>query len=87
MTQHKIAQDDGEWIAARQELLVKEKEFSKLRDELSSARQALPWRKINVEYLFESNQGKFTLKDLFAGKSQLITYHFMYGPGWEEGCQ
>ncbi|MCZ6502901.1 MAG: DUF899 domain-containing protein [Gammaproteobacteria bacterium] len=87
MTQHKIAQDNEEWIAARQELLVKEKEFSKLGDELTAARQALPWRKIDKEYKFESSQGKFTLNDLFAGKSQLITYHFMYAPGWQDGCK
>ena len=87
MTQHKTVQNDAAWITARQELLAKEKEFSKLRDELTAARQALPWRRIEKEYEFESDQGKFTLNDLFAGKSQLITYHFMYGPGWQEGCQ
>lgn len=87
MSQHKIVQDDAEWIAARQALLVKEKEFSKLRDELTTARQALPWRRIETQYLFESSQGTFTLKDLFAGKSQLIIYHFMYAPDWQEGCR
>lgn len=84
---HKIASNDEEWISARKELLTKEKEFSKLRDELSTARRALPWRKLQTEYEFESSQGKSTLADLFAGKSQLITYHFMYAPGWEDGCK
>ena len=87
MNQKKTGRNEEEWITARQELLAKEKEFSKLRDELTAARQALPWRRIEKEYEFESDQGKFTLNDLFAGKSQLITYHFMYGPGWQEGCQ
>lgn len=87
MIQHKIVSNDGEWIAARKELLVKEKEFSKLRDGLTAARQALPSRKLETDYEFESSQGKFTLADLFAGKSQLITYHFMYAPGWQDGCK
>ena len=75
-----------EWIASRRELLRKEKEFTRLRDELSRQRRELPWEKIEKEYIFEGPNGKETLSDLFAGKSQLIVYHFMLGPGWEAGC-
>ena len=76
----------AEWIAARKELLRKEKEFSRLRDELSRERRELPWEKVEKKYFFEGPRGKETLADLFAGKSQLIVYHFMLGPGWREGC-
>src|SRR5271156_763546 len=76
----------AEWTAARKELLLKEKEFTRLRDELSRERRELPWEKIEKEYVFEGPNGKETLADLFAGKSQLIVYHFMFGPGWEAGC-
>jgi predicted dithiol-disulfide oxidoreductase (DUF899 family) len=75
-----------EWLAARTALLAKEKEFSKLRDELSRRRRELPWEKVDKAYIFEGPAGKETLADLFAGKSQLIIYHFMLGPGWEQGC-
>ncbi len=75
-----------EWIASRKELLRKEKEFTRLRDELSQARRELPWEKVEKEYVFDSLQGKVTLADLFGGRSQLIVYHFMFGPGWEQGC-
>ncbi len=75
-----------EWIAARKKLLVKEKKFSKLRDEMNRERRKLPWVKIEKEYVFEGPTGKVTLADLFCGKSQLIIYHFMFGPGWGEGC-
>jgi len=75
-----------EWIASRKELLRKEKEFTKLRDELSRQRRELPWEKIENEYVFDGPNGKVTLAQLFNGKSQLIIYHFMFGPGWEQGC-
>jgi predicted dithiol-disulfide oxidoreductase (DUF899 family) len=75
-----------EWIASRKELLRKEKEFTRLRDELSSERRELPWEKVEKEYVFEGPNGKVTLAELFGGKSQLIVYHFMFGPGWEAGC-
>lgn len=75
-----------EWLAARKNLLVKEKKFSKLRDELSLQRRKLPWVKIEKEYVFDGPDGKVTLAGLFRGKSQLIVYHFMFGPGWKEGC-
>ena len=86
MPQHKIV-SEKEWLAARRKLLAKEKEFSKIRDELTSARQALPWQKVKEDYAFESSEGKFALSELFAGKSQLIIYHFMFAPGWQEGCK
>jgi len=75
-----------EWIAARKKLLLKEKRFSKLRDELNLQRRKLPWLKIEKEYVFEGPTGKVKFGDLFAGNSQLIIYHFMFGPGWKEGC-
>ncbi|MDH3693876.1 MAG: thioredoxin family protein [Gammaproteobacteria bacterium] len=76
-----------EWLAARKELLAKEKEFSRLRDELTAARQALPWEKVEKEYRFHGPQGEETLADLFDGRSQLIIYHFMFDPEWNEGCK
>jgi predicted dithiol-disulfide oxidoreductase (DUF899 family) len=75
-----------EWLAARKEFLVKEKEFTRLRDELSRQRRELPWEKVEKQYVFEGPNGKETLADLFSGRSQLIMYHFMFGPGWKEGC-
>ena len=75
-----------EWTAARKELLRKEKEFSRLRDELSRQRREMPWEKVQKNYVFEGPKGKETLADLFGGRSQLIIYHFMLGPGWKEGC-
>ena len=74
------------WLAARKELLQKEKEFTRLRDELSRLRRELPWEKVTKRYVFDAPQGKQTLADLFGGKSQLLVYHFMFGPGWEAGC-
>jgi len=85
MKDHNVVSGD-EWLQARKELLVKEKQFTRLRDQLSQARRALPWEKIAKEYVFESPTGKQTLADLFDGRSQLIVYHFMYGPDWNEGC-
>lgn len=76
----------AEWLAARKELLSKEKEFSRLRDELSRKRRELPWEQVEKQYVFDGPGGKETLADLFGGRSQLIVYHFMFGPGWEEGC-
>lgn len=76
----------AEWLAARKELLKKEKEFSRLRDELSRQRRALPWERVEKNYVFDAPKGKETLADLFGKRSQLIVYHFMFGPGWKEGC-
>ena len=76
----------AEWVAARKELLKKEKEFTRLRDELSRQRREMPWEKVEKRYEFEGPDGKETLADLFDGRSQLLVYHFMFGPGWKEGC-
>src|SRR3984957_9830017 len=75
-----------EWLAARTELLRKEKEFTRLRDQLSEERRALPWVKIDKAYVFDGPNGKQTLADLFDGRSQLVVKHFMFGPEWSEGC-
>ena len=77
----------AEWLAARKELLAKEKEFTRQRDALSAERRKMPWVKVDKQYVFDAPGGKKTLTDLFGRKSQLIVYHFMFGPGWEEGCQ
>jgi predicted dithiol-disulfide oxidoreductase (DUF899 family) len=76
----------SEWLEARKALLAKEKEFSKTRDQLSAARRDLPWVKVEKNYVFDGPAGRETLADLFAGKSQLMIYHFMLGPGWVQGC-
>ena len=76
----------AEWLDARSEFLSKEKEFTRLRDELSRQRRTLPWEKVEKRYEFDSTRGKVTLADLFDGRGQLIVYHFMFGPGWEAGC-
>jgi len=76
-----------DWIRARKDLLAKEKEFTALRDSLSQARRDLPWERVDKAYKFDGPNGKETLAELFEGRSQLIVYHFMLGPGWEEGCK
>ena len=83
--QHEVVTDD-EWLEARRKLLAKEKEFTRLRDELSRERRALPWKAVDKEYLFEGPDGKLTLPQLFDGRSQLVVYHFMFGPDWPAGC-
>ncbi|MBB2969618.1 thioredoxin family protein [Mesorhizobium sp. RMAD-H1] len=75
-----------EWLAARRALLAREKEMTRLRDELNAERLALPWVKIEKNYVFDTVEGKKTLAELFGGRSQLIVNHFMLGPGWEAGC-
>jgi predicted dithiol-disulfide oxidoreductase (DUF899 family) len=82
---HAVVSRD-EWLAARTEHLRREKEFSKLRDQLSAERRALPWVRVDKTYTFDTPDGPRTLADLFDGRSQLIVYHFMFGPSWEEGC-
>jgi predicted dithiol-disulfide oxidoreductase (DUF899 family) len=74
------------WIEARTQLLHKEKEFTRLRDGLSRARRELPWVPVDKTYTFEGPDGVETLAELFAGRSQLIVYHFMFAPDWEAGC-
>ncbi|MFQ3786311.1 DUF899 domain-containing protein [Halomonas sp. A29] len=75
-----------EWLAARKELLTREKELTRLRDDLSAKRRALPRVKVEKEYAFDTLEGRKTLTDLFDGRSQLVVHHFMFGPGWEAGC-
>ena len=76
----------GEWLAARKELLVKEKQLTRQRDEIDRQRRKLPWVKVEKDYFFEGPQGQRSLADLFEERSQLIVSHFMFGPGWKEGC-
>ena len=78
--------DDSTWLEARLTLLQREKEFTRLRDELSAARRELPWRLINKDYRFATASGDQSLADLFGDHSQLLVYHFMFGPEWDAGC-
>jgi predicted dithiol-disulfide oxidoreductase (DUF899 family) len=77
----------NEWLAARLELLDAEKEFTRRSDELARRRQELPWVRIDKEYQFETDEGRASLPDLFKGRSQLLVYHFMFGPDYMAGCQ
>jgi predicted dithiol-disulfide oxidoreductase (DUF899 family) len=86
MENHKIVSQE-EWVRARKEFLVKEKEFTRLRDQLNQQRRNLPWVKVDKEYSFDSPQRKETLSELFNGRSQLLVYHFMFHPSWSEGCK
>jgi len=86
MGDHKVVSRD-EWIAARKQHLAKEKEFTRLRDQLSRERRELPWVRVDKTYVFDGPRGPETLADLFDGRSQLIVQHFMFDPGWDEGCQ
>ncbi len=85
MQAHKVVSREA-WLEVRREHLEKEKEFTRLRDQLSEERRALPWVKVDKAYLFDGPNGQETLADLFGDRDQLIVYHFMYGPDWEEGC-
>jgi len=77
---------DSSGLDARRELLAREKEFTRLRDQLTAQRRALPWERVTKEYVFEGPAGKESLPELFAGKTQLVVYHFMFHPSWAEGC-
>ena len=79
-----VSQED--WLIARKQLLKREKELTRLRDEVDAARRGLPWAKVEKDYSFDGPGGKVTLADLFEGRSQLIVQHFMFGPDWNEGC-
>src|ERR1044071_10077171 len=85
MTDHKIGTRE-EWLAAREELLVREKEHTRLGDELARRRRELPWVPVDTEYRFDTDDGEKTLDELFDGRSQLLVYHFMFGPSYEAGC-
>jgi predicted dithiol-disulfide oxidoreductase (DUF899 family) len=82
---HRVVSHE-EWLAARRRLLIKEKELTRLRDRLAAERRELPWVRVEKRYVFEGSKGRQTLADLFEGRSQLIVNHFMFGPGWKEGC-
>jgi predicted dithiol-disulfide oxidoreductase (DUF899 family) len=75
-----------EWLRLRKELLLKEKELTRAHDRISAERRNLPWVRVDKEYVFDSPTGKTSLADLFEGCSQLVIYHFMFGPDWKEGC-
>lgn len=75
-----------EWLEARRGLLLREKEATHLRDKVNAERMALPWVKVDKDYMFDTPQGPKSLADLFDGRSQLMVYHFMFGPEWEAGC-
>src|ERR1700761_5402531 len=85
MTSHKTGSRD-EWIAARLDLLDAEKELTRRGDELTRRRQELPWVRVGKDYTFETASGPASLADLFAGRSQLLVYHFMFGPDYAAGC-
>ena len=85
MTKHEIVSEE-QWIAARRALLAEEKAWTRERDRLSEMRRALPWVEVRKYYVFKGAEGAVSLADLFDGRSQLIVYHFMFGPDWDEGC-
>src|SRR5512134_929680 len=82
---HKIVSRD-EWLVARKAHLAREKELTRLRDQLNAERRELPWVKVEKEYVFDTPDGVKTLAHLFDGRSQLIVQHFMFAPGWKAGC-
>ena len=85
MTTHRTGTRD-EWLSARLELLKAEKEVTRLNDDLARQRRDLPWVGVDEDYRFDTESGEATLADLFQGRSQLVIYHFMFGPEWDEGC-
>lgn len=86
MTKHNVVTKQ-QWLEARKAHLAKEKELTRLREELSRQRRELPWVKVEKNYVFDAPGGKESLADLFAGRSQLIVYHFMFDPEWSQGCK
>jgi predicted dithiol-disulfide oxidoreductase (DUF899 family) len=86
MESHRVV-SQNEWIEARKQLLTKEKEFTRLRDQLSRQRRELPWERVEKAYVFEGPNGRETLSDLFEGRHQLVVYHFMFDADWEAGCK
>ena len=85
MTRHQVVSED-QWVEARRALLAKEKQLTRQHDELARARRELPWVRVDKKYEFDAPRGKVSLADLFGGRSQLLIYHFMFGPDWKEGC-
>jgi predicted dithiol-disulfide oxidoreductase (DUF899 family) len=86
MVDHALV-SEAEWVEARKRLLAKEKEFTRLRDELNRERREMPWVEVREQYVFDGPNGKETLADLFAGRRQLIVQHFMFDPNWEAACK
>jgi predicted dithiol-disulfide oxidoreductase (DUF899 family) len=86
MEKHRVVSRD-EWIKARKDFLAKEKEFTRMRDQVSQQRREMPWERVDKNYVFDGPDGKVSLAELFAGKSQLIVYHFMFDPSWDAGCK
>src|SRR6202140_708506 len=86
MQNHPVVSQE-QWLTARKELLMKEKEFTHLRDKINAERLALPWVRVEKDYVFDTPAGPRTLSQLFQGRSQLIVYHFMLAPGWAAGCR
>src|SRR5947209_4365562 len=82
---HKVVSHQ-EWVKARTELLKREKELTHAREAMAQKLRELPWEPLDKEYVFQGENGKVTLADLFSGRSQLLVYHFMFAPGWDEGC-
>ncbi|MBV9990360.1 MAG: thioredoxin family protein [Alphaproteobacteria bacterium] len=85
MTDHKIV-SEAEWTEARRKLLAREKELTHLQEQVAEERRALPWVKVEKDYVFDAPEGRRTLSQLFDGRSQLIVYHFMFSPDWAAGC-
>src|SRR5437773_1106 len=85
MTDHKVASRE-EWQAAREALLAREKEHTRMGDDLARQRRELPWVRVEKEYTFDTDEGVRTLAELFDGRSQLLVYHFMFGPSYDAGC-
>jgi predicted dithiol-disulfide oxidoreductase (DUF899 family) len=85
MTNHRTGTRE-QWLDARLELLKAEKELTRLNDDLTRRRRDLPWVRIEKDYVFDTEDGEASLRDLFRGRSQLVVYHFMFGPDWDEGC-
>src|SRR5215813_7924616 len=85
LNSHKVF-SPNEWLEARKQFLIQEKEFTRLRDQLSRQRRNLPWVKVEKNYVFDGPGGKTTLAELFEVRGQLVVYHFMFAPDWNEGC-
>ena len=86
MTTERPVVSDERWVEARRSLLAREKELTHLHDQVARERRTLPWRRIEKDYVFDTPAGKRSLSELFAGRGQLMVQHFMFGPGWEQGC-
>jgi predicted dithiol-disulfide oxidoreductase (DUF899 family) len=85
MADHKVGTHE-EWLAAREQLLVREKEHTRIGDELARQRRELPWVRVEKDYRFDTDDGERELSELFDGRSQLLLYHFMFGPSYQAGC-